>query len=90
MSSGEAGPEIHPRRRAALAAHALREKLAAAGLLDAFPELRGDVDDGRAVVRLGTVDAAAALELARRIGARAGAGRRRGGSSEAGGSEDSS
>ena len=76
MTSGDVGPDVHPRRRAALAAHALREKLAAAGLLDAFPELRGDVDDGRAVVRLGTVDATAALELARRLG-RGAAGRRR-------------
>jgi hypothetical protein len=70
MTTGAAGPEPHPHRRAALAAHALREKLAAAGLLDAFPELRGDVDGDRAVVRLGTVEAGAALELARRIGAR--------------------
>jgi len=94
MTSGEAGPEIHPRRRAALAAHALRGKLAAAGLLEAFPELRGDVEEGRAVVRLGTVDADAALELAGRIAARAGGGRRQdgngGGAGRRGENEDAS
>jgi hypothetical protein len=57
----------HPRRRAALAAHALREALADAGLLELFPECTADVADGRAVVQLGAIDAAAALVLAERL-----------------------
>ena len=61
------GPEVHPRRRAALAAHALREALAQAGILEHFPQCAADVIDGRAVVQLGAIDAAAALALAERL-----------------------
>lgn len=64
------GPEVHPRRRAALAAHALREALAEAGILEHFPKCAADVIDGRAVVQLGAIDAAAALMLAERLLAR--------------------
>jgi hypothetical protein len=67
MNTLSLDPAAHPRRRAALAAHALREALATAGLLEAFPECRGDVEKGRAVVRLGAVDAVAALSLAQKL-----------------------
>lgn len=62
-----ADPGMHPRRRAALAAHALRVALADAGLLELFPECAADVSDGRAVVQLGAIDATAALTLAERL-----------------------
>lgn len=57
-------PGAHPQRRAALAAHKLREALAAAGLLHDFPECRAGVvgDDG--FVALGRVSAATAIQLA--------------------------
>jgi hypothetical protein len=61
------GPGNHPQRRAALAAHALREALSAAGLLEFFPECTAAVDGERAVVRLGEIDAAAAMALAERL-----------------------
>jgi len=67
VTMGSIDPGTHPRRRAALAAHSLREALADAGLLDHFPECAADVVDGRAVVRLGAIDAAAALVLAVRL-----------------------
>lgn len=57
-------PGKHPQRRAALAAHALREALAAVGLLESVPECIGTITDGRAVVRIGEIDAATALALA--------------------------
>ncbi len=58
-------PGNHPQRRAALAAHALREALAAVGLLEAIPECT--VANGRAVVRIGEIDASAALALAMQL-----------------------
>ena len=67
MNTLSLDPGTHPQRRAALAAHALREALAAVGLLDSFPECHGTVDGERATVRLGDIDAAAALTLAKRI-----------------------
>lgn len=60
-------PGNHPQRRAALAAHALREALAAVGLLESIPECIGAVTDGRAVVRIGEIDAATALALAMQL-----------------------
>lgn len=67
VTTGRTESEQHPRRRAALAAHALREALADAGLLEAFPQCAADVLSGRAVVQLGAVDASAALALAERL-----------------------
>ena len=67
VTMGSVDPGTHPRRRAALAAHSLREALADMGLLDHFPQCAADVVDGRAVVRLGVIDAAAALVLAERL-----------------------
>jgi hypothetical protein len=57
-------PGAHPQRRAALAAHKLREALAAGGLLQDVPECRAVVvgDDG--FVALGKVSAATAMRLA--------------------------
>jgi hypothetical protein len=60
-------PGSHPQRRAALAAHALREALSTVGLLDDFPECHGAVDGERAIVHLGDIDAAAAVALAKRL-----------------------
>lgn len=57
-------PGTHPQRRAALAAHKLREALAAAGLLEDIPECRAEVDGDTGVVNLGAVTAATALALA--------------------------
>jgi hypothetical protein len=57
-------PGTHPQRRAALAAHELRRALAAAGLLEEFPECRAGVEGEDAVVTLGKVSASAALRLA--------------------------
>ena len=57
-------PGTHPQRRAALAAHKLREALAAAGLLESFPECRADVEGDDGVVTLGNVSAATATQLA--------------------------
>jgi hypothetical protein len=67
MSTLSLDPGTHPQRRAALAAHALREALAAAGLLEAVPECTGLVVDGRAMVRVGDIEATAALALAKRL-----------------------
>jgi hypothetical protein len=67
MSTLSPDPGSHPQRRAALAAHALREALATLGLLDQVPECTGTVIDGRAVVRLGEIEAAAALALAKQL-----------------------
>ena len=57
-------PGTHPQRRAALAAHKLREALVAAGLLDDFPECRAGVEDDDGFVALGKVSAATAIQLA--------------------------
>jgi hypothetical protein len=67
MSTLSLDPGSHPQRRAALAAHALREALEAIGLLDQVPECVGAVKDGQAVVRLGDIDATAALALATQL-----------------------
>jgi len=67
VTLGSIDPGTHPRRRAALAAHALRVALSDVGLLEQFPECAADVADDRAVVHLGTVDADAALALAERL-----------------------
>ncbi|MGH3626187.1 MAG: hypothetical protein ACRDRL_01900 [Sciscionella sp.] len=67
MSTLSLDPGNHPQRRAALAAHALREALAAVGLLELVPECVGAVAQGRAVVRIGEIDAAAALALAMQL-----------------------
>ena len=67
VTMGRTEPEPHPRRRAALAAHALREALAEVGLLEHFPQCAADVLGGRAVVQLGAVDASAAIALAERL-----------------------
>lgn len=60
-------PDAHPQRRAAMAAHALRQALAAAGLLEDFPDCRAEVEEDTGVVRLGTVSATTALALAAAI-----------------------
>lgn len=57
-------PGTHPQRRAALAAHELRQALAAAGLLEDVPHCRAGVEDETGVVNLGTVSATTALALA--------------------------
>ena len=62
--------EQAPQQLAAQAAHALRAALADLGLLERVPECRAEVQDGKAVVRLGTVDAAAAVALAARLAKR--------------------
>lgn len=67
MSTLSLDPGNHPQRRAALAAHALREALAAVGLLDSVPECIGTVTQGRAMVRIGEIDAVAALALAMQL-----------------------
>jgi hypothetical protein len=64
VTLGSIDPGMHPHRRAALAAHALRVALADVGLLELFPECAAGVSDGRPVVQLGAVDADAALALA--------------------------
>jgi hypothetical protein len=67
MSTLSLDPGNHPQRRAALAAHALREALATIGLLESVPECIGAVTEGRAVVRIGEIDATAALSLAMQL-----------------------
>lgn len=67
MSTLSLDPGNHPQRRAALAAHALREALAVVGLLDSVPECIGTVAQGRAMVRIGEIDAVAALALAMQL-----------------------
>lgn len=57
-------PGTHPQRRAAIGAHALRQALAAAGLLDDVPEVRGEVEGETGMVNLGKISASTALALA--------------------------
>lgn len=57
-------PGTHPQRRAAVAAHRLREALAAAGLLEEFPECRAGVEGEDGIVTLGKVSATTAMQLA--------------------------
>jgi len=70
MATASTSPELHPRRSAALAAHALREALAELGVLDEIPKCAAEVIDGRAVVELGPIDAAVAVILAERLRSR--------------------
>ena len=67
VTESGADPGAHPRRHAALAAHALREALSDSGLLEHFPQCSGEVFDGRAMVQLGAIDAVGALQLAERL-----------------------
>jgi hypothetical protein len=57
-------PETSPEQSGAVAAHELRAALAELGLLENVPECQAAVDGGRALVRLGNVDAATASRLA--------------------------
>ena len=67
MKTVTSDPDAHPQQHAAEAAHELRNALASLGLLDAFPECRATVKDGRAIVHLGDVDAATVKILAARL-----------------------
>lgn len=67
VTESSADPGAHPSRHAALAAHALREALSDSGLLEHFPQCSGEVLDGHAMVQLGAIHAAGALQLAERL-----------------------
>lgn len=77
MSTLSLDPGTHPQRRAALAAHALREALETVGLLESFPECTGAVIDDRPVVRIGHIDADTAFALAQRLARKSRGGRKR-------------